>query len=160
MNVKMPKGVKMPSIVINVSGESASKPLDYSKRLDSLESKLDDQYKAFINKKDKKKEDARLYKTMLAKMERMSDLNKAYMAKLGKPKIVVNTPASKSPTVSFRGLENKLSELEKSIKNFKPTVRVIRSGGNSNLSKSLEVALERMQRAIERNRPLLTPRPT
>jgi len=167
MDVKIPKGMKSPTVII-VGQETDDKKNDLTlKRMDNLERNLDRQYRAFTDNKEYIKVIERLQKSFMDKLEkiilstnsnkgmyekRIENLRKEFNSRVSSIK-----PSDNSSIL--RTFSRKLSSLENAIKSqpVSKEVKVVRQ--NSNLDKAFERMFSRLENAILKSRPKLTPMP-
>ncbi len=170
MNVKIPKGMNSPTVVI--IGQGTMKPehnIMHEKRMDNLERKLDQQYQSFYKKNSKPSQDySVLLKTFSSKV---GSLEKA-IKKLGEKddngglisafeKIVSrleknNKKITQSP-VDYNKFMERISSLESVIREL-PTQRV--SINTSGLTNSFNKLFERLEKTIMKARPRVFPSPS
>lgn len=170
MNVKIPKGMNSPTVVI--IGQGTMKPehnVMHEKRMDNLEKKLDQQYQSFYKKNSKPSQDySVLLKTFSSKV---GSLEKA-IKKLGEKddngglisafeKIVSrleknNKKITQSP-VDYNKFMERISSLESVIREL-PTQRV--SINTSGLTNSFNKLFERLEKTIMNARPRVFPSPS
>ena len=168
MNIKVPKTMKSPTVIIVGGGTMNEKNTDFhSKRMDNLERKLDQQYERFQKKtvptpnftpmiKSFTSKIGSLEKTIkkLSEGDDNSDLIKAF------EKIVNRIEKQNKPAASpvdYKAFMSKLGTLEEAIRNL-PTQRV--SVNTSGLSKSFNTLYERLEKAIRASRPRMIPSPS
>ncbi len=171
MNVKIPKGMNSPTVVI--IGQGTMKPehnVMHEKRMDNLERKLDQQYQSFYKKNSKPSQDySVLLKTFSSKV---GSLERA-IKKLGDKdddnddlisafeKIVSrleknNKKITQSP-VNYNKFMARISSLESVIRDL-PAQRV--SINTSGLTNSFNKLFERLEKTIMKARPRVFPSPS
>lgn len=163
MNVKLPQKGSIV-ISINSSEPNNAKNSFTEKRLDSLEKQLNLQYKRFQNNEPNNKELLqKLEKSFASRIDKMiSSNNKVIGSKLTDLKEVfkdyVSNNKKEGDDELIKALSKKLTSLETAIKNIpEPKVKVVNRNGNMN--KAFEEMFARLEKAILKARPRLTPMP-
>lgn len=171
MNIKVPKGMNSPTVVIVGQGTMKPEKNDMTiRRMDNLERKLDQQYQNFYKKNSKPNTDySALLKTFSSKV---GSLEKA-IKKLGDKdnsnddlisafeKIISrlaknNKEITQSP-VNYNKFMARISSLENVIREL-PTQRV--SINTSGLTNSFNKLFERLEKTIMKARPRVFPSPS
>ena len=149
-------------IVIEQSTMDASRNDRTAKRMDALESKLDSQYKAFMNKTDYAKQISQMQKSFVSKLDKIVSANKDLLSKSNiqkaqdlKPKFTVNVKVPKQNDAILKSFATKLLALDKSIKNMR-----VKAPSNGKMNKSFETILKRMEELIRTARPRMMPSPS
>jgi len=120
-----------------------------AKRMDNLESKLDQQYKSFIDKADYIKVIESMQSSFMSNFNKMLAMNKSMMTQAQDENIKLFT--------------SKLNSLEDAIKSITLKPQVVRvSQGNNNkvLFDSFNGILQRLETMIRQSRPRLSPSPS
>jgi len=142
------------------------------KRMDLLERKLDQQYKAFIDKSDYIKAIEQLQSSFMGNFNRILDMNKSMITQGHQERIDILRDEFERKIKSIQDNRNneqelkiftsKLNSLENAIKNItlKPTVVRVPSNNNKVLFDSFNAILQRMESLIRSSRPRLTPSPS
>jgi len=166
MNVKIPNGMKSPTVIIVGQGTMDDKKNDFhAKRMDNLEKKLDQQYRAFMDKSEYVRIIERIQNSFLTRLDKMIDANKNdnrfsdLRAEFNlKVKELNNRDGEDAILKSFA---NKLGSLERSIRSIPvPTQTIINRPNNMNLTKSFDMVLKRMETLIRESRPRMIPSPS
>lgn len=169
MNIKVPKTMKSPTVIIVGGGTMNEKNTDFhSKRMDNLERKMDQQYERFQKRAAPVQDFSPMIKSFTSKIGSLektikkladsngddSDLIKAF------EKIVNRMEKQKKPIsspVDYKAFMSKLGGLEEAIRGI-PTQKV--SVNTSGLSKSFNTLYERLEKAIRASRPRMIPSPS
>jgi len=181
MNINIPKNIKSPTVIILGKEEVDDKRNAYhEKRLDLLESKLDNQYKAFINKTDNSKANSNANAKAIEMLQRsFSDtlnkfmmMNKAMMTSMHKSKMeglrkefevrIKEIEKSGDKDEILKSFVAKLGKLEGSISriNRQPIVPTSRPISHNYMAKSFESFYGRLEKAIKDARPRMIPSPS
>ena len=170
MNIKVPKTMRSPTVIIVGGGAVDEKKNDFhAKRMDNLEKKLDQQYERFQKKTPPVQDFSPMIKSFTSKIGSLektikkladsnngddnSDLIKAFEKIVNR--IEKNKPVSNP--VDYKAFMSKLGTLEEAIRDL-PTQRV--SVNTSGLSKSFNTLYERLEKAIRAARPRMIPSPS
>ena len=142
------------------------------KRMDLLERKLDQQYKAFVDKTDYTKVISNMQSSFMSNFNRMLDMNKAIMNQSHKDRIDVlrNEFSRKLKSLEqdkdneeIKLFTSKLNSLENAIKGItlKPQIVKVPSRNNNKvLFDSFNGILQRLESLIRQSRPRLIPSPS
>jgi len=159
MNIKVPNSMKSPTVII-VGGRSSDehekmKSDMHLKRMDNLEHKLDQQYKAFTDKKDYIRLIERLHKSFMDKYDKFISTHRDMMTEKNENRFknihndftsqIKNLSKNNTNGEMLRVFSNRVGSLENTIKNMPtPEVKVVRTfSGNSALQKSFLDALDK-----------------
>ncbi len=172
MEVKIPKGMNSPTVVIVGQGTmKAEKNPMHEKRMDNLEKKMDRQYENFYRKTDNSKDYSALLKTFSSKV---GSLEKAIKKLANKDdgnnndglisafeKIVSRLEkngkkVTQSP-VDYNKFMARISDLESAIREL-PTQRV--SLNTKGLTSSFDRLFARLEETIKKSRPRVFPSPS
>ena len=165
MNIKVPKTMKSPTVIIVGHGTMDEKKNDYhAKRMDNLERKLDQQYKAFLDKSEYVKIIERIQNSFLSRLDKMIDVNrndKRFSDLRNEFNLRVKELNNKDNSdVILKSFASKLGSIEKSIRSIPvPTRTVINRTNSVDLTKSFETVIQRMENAIKASRPRMIPSP-
>ena len=166
MNIKVPKTMKSPTVIIVGGGTMDEKNNDFhSKRMDNLERKLDQQYKAFLDKSEYVKIIERIQNSFLSRLDKMIDVNKndkRFSDLRNEFNVRVKELSNKdNGDAILKSFASKLGSIEKSIRSIPaPTRTVINRTSNVDLTKSFETVIQRMENAIRSARPRMIPSPS
>ena len=173
MNINVPKNIKSPTVIILGKEEVNDKKNAYhEKRLDLLESKLDSQYKAFINKTDNIRAIEMLQKSFSNTLNKFMQMNKTMMTSMHKSKMeglrrefegrIKEIEKSGDKDEILKSFIAKLGKLESSISqiNRQPVVPSSRPISHNYMAKSFDVFYERLEKAIRDARPRMIPSPS
>jgi len=148
MNVKLPKGMMSPTVIVIGSSPVSQKTNDTSsKRMDMLEKKLDQQYKIRMDGSGFERKLDLLSKSFNSRIDKMMSMSKSMM----------KSNHSKEIEKLRREFEFRMSRLQKQVSK-KPNVQV--SVSNAPMRNSLEKMTSRLEAAIMKARPRLTPSPS
>lgn len=175
MNIKVPKNIESPTVIILGQQKADDKKNAFSeKRMDLLERKLDQQYKAFIDKTDNTKQIDELSKSFMAILDRFMQMNKSMITSMHQDKMnnlrrefnrkLKELERDNNKDEILKSFVSKLSKFESSINkisrpvtvvsNVKPTV------SRDYLSKSFNNFYLNMQKLIQDMRPRMIPSPS
>lgn len=169
MNIKVPNGIKSPTIIIVGRGTADEKKNDFhSKRMDNLEKKLDQQYKAFSNNTGFERKFDQLSKSFGSRIDKLISSNKSLMSSTQEKRI---TELQRTLDAKIRSLKKednseildsfvkKFEDIERIIKKLpsKQMVKVVNSG--SGLNGSFEKMITRLETAIRKSGPRMIPSP-
>jgi hypothetical protein len=171
MNIPIPKNMKSPTVII-VGQETDEKHNQIAmRRMDNLERKLDQQYKAFIDKSDYSKVLEKMQSSFMSNFNKMLDMNKSMITQRNKERIdilrdeftrKIKSIEEKDNNEELKLFTSKLNSLENAIKNItlKPTVVKVPSSNNKVLFDSFNGIFKRMEELIRSSRPRLIPSPS
>ena len=144
-----------------------------AKRMDNLESKLDQQYKSFIDKADYIKVIESMQSSFMSNFNKMLAMNKSMMTQAQKEKVdilrdefakrIKSLEEDKDEDENIKLFTSKLNSLEDAIKSITLKPQVVRvSQGNNNkvLFDSFNGILQRLETMIRQSRPRLSPSPS
>jgi tRNA U34 5-carboxymethylaminomethyl modifying GTPase MnmE/TrmE len=142
------------------------------RRMDSLEKKLDQQYKSFIDKTDNSQSIQKLQDSLMNSFNKMLKMNKAMMSQSHREKMdsMRDEFARKIKSIEERSDDNrdigifsrKLQSLERAIKSItlKPQIVRVQGGNDKILFKSFSGILQRLESSIRETRPRMYPSPS
>jgi len=174
MNIKIPKNIKSPTVIIVGQQEANDKNNNIAlSRMDNLERKLDQQYKSFVDKTDYSKVIMGIQTSFMGNFNKMLAMNKSMMTERHKERIDVlrdefakkikNLEDNKDDGENIKLFTSKLNSLENAIKNItlKPQVVKVSNGNNNKvLFDSFNGVLQRLEMLIRESRPRLIPSPS
>ena len=165
MNVKIPNNMKSPTVIIVGHGTPDEKKNDFhAKRMDNLERKLDQQYKAFMDKSEYVKIIERIQNSFLSRLDKMIDANrddKKLTTLRQEFNLKIKELGNNDNDVILKSFADKLGSLERSIRSIPvPTTTVINRTSNMNLTKSFETVIQRLEKAISKSGPRMLPSPS
>ena len=172
MDIKVPKNMKSPTVIIVGGQDDEKKNAYHEKRLDLLESKLDQQYKAFIDKTDNTKTIDLLQKSFISTLDRFMSMNKSMMSDMHKQKIDILRDEFNKKIKSLENdddkdevveeISSKLDSLVNAMAKMSKPV-VINQGSPTRpishdyLSKSFDILFKRLEDTIMKARPRMIP---
>jgi hypothetical protein len=142
------------------------------KRMDLLERKLDQQYKAFIDKSDCIKEIEQLQSSFMSNFNKMLAMNKSMITQGYQDRIdtlrdefakrIKGLEQNDGNEKSLRQFSTQLNSLENAIKNItlKPQIVKVPVNNNKILFDSFNTILQRMETLIRQSRPRMYPSPS
>lgn len=164
MNVKLPqKG----QIVISIGGSEATdtKNSATEKRLDALEKQLNLQYKRYQNNEPNDKAIQKLEKSFSLRIDKLISSNNSLISKMEKSRLkdlksvfaeYMEDDNSDNDEL-IKALSSKLGKIENAIKNIpRQETKIVRS---PNMNKAFEEMFKKLEKAILKARPRLTPMP-
>ena len=173
MNIKVPKNMKSPTVIIVGQGTADETKNDKTqKQMDLLSKKLDQQYQAFLDGTNYIKVIEKLHQSFMTRLDKLLSVNRNIVGQMNNARIkdlrsefnsrIKDLTQSKQKDETLKSFALQLNSLENAIKNIpitKPTVRVIKSD-NSNLNTSFERLFSRMEDLVRSVRPRLIPSPS
>jgi len=172
MNIKVPNGIKSPTVII-VGGQEPNEKHNQMtlSRMDNLERKLDQQYKSFIDKTDYIKVIENMQSSFMSNFNKMLAMNKSMMTHSQKEKIdllrdefarKIKNLEKDDGQEEIKLFTSKLSSLENSIKNITLKPQIVRVSNNNNkvLFNAFDGILQRLESLIRQSRPRLSPSPS
>ncbi len=175
MDIKVPKGMKSPTVVIvsggTMTGDEKSNH-NHEKRMDMLEKKLDQQYKKTTNSgydpKEYVKSIDQLQKSFSKKLERvitqnkyaMSSQNSKLLDALKKTVSKVKVIKEESDGSELKTFIKKIDSLEDAIRKISLKNKNLKVSTKVNLDSSFDKLFERMEKAIKSARPRMSPSPS
>lgn len=173
MNIPVPKGMKSPTVIIVGGQEPDEKHNKMAMaRMDNLERKLDQQYKAFIDKTDYIKVIESMQSSFMGNFNKMMEMNKSMMSQHHQQRFDLLREEFKRKIKSIeqdgekeeylKEFSSKLSSLENAIKNItlRPQIVRVKDSSNKDLLSSFENIMQRMENTIRNSRPRLSPSPS
>ena len=173
MNIKVPKNIESPTVIILGREKIDDKKNALSeKRMDLLEKKLDQQYKAFINKTDNTKQIDNLQKSFMAILDRFMQMNKSMMTSIHQDKMdslrrefdrkLKELEKNDEKDEILKSFVSKLGKFESSINKIsRPVVVNTKTAVSKDyLSKSFDTFYSNMQKLIQEMRPRMIPSPS
>ena len=172
MDIKIPKGMKSPTVVIvgqgTMTGDEKSNK-QYEKRMDLLERKLSESYKKKIDNRDYTKEFASLQKSFIGKLDKFMTVNKQVMSRQNDKlvealKKTVNQKISVIKETSDDDDDKK--EFIKKISSLESAIRKISLKTNNvkaptvKLDGAFEKLFARMENLIKSSKPRMYPSPS
>ena len=174
MNVKIPKNITSPTVIIVGQGTMDANKNDlYARRMDNLEKKLDRQYESFYKKQERKNNTdysvllksfsnkiGSLEKSIKKLAEDDDDNNNDELLSTFKKlvgKIEKNKKSVTNSSPNYRLFINRIGKLEEAIKDL-PTQKV--SINTNSLTRSYNKLFERLERVIKESRPRMIPSPS
>jgi len=176
MDVKIPKGIKSPTVIIVGSKEPDERGNQVvESRMDNLEKKLDQQYKAFIDKSDNRQMIEKMHSSFMQNFNKLLAMNKSMFTQVKREKVdalrdefkrkIKSLEDNKDDGESRRLFIAKLNSLENAIKamTLKPQVVRVNSGGggsNKSLQRAFDRLFEKMEVLIKKAGPRVIPSPS
>ena len=143
-----------------------------SKRMDNLERKLDQQYKAFMDKSDYIKVIDRLQDSFSRSLDKMLVMNRSIMTQNNNQKInllredfkrSINTLKARNNTdMNLKMFVNKIGLLEEAIKgiSIKPSIVRVSNNNNKDLLNAFDEILKKISLIVGRSGSRLIPSPS
>lgn len=170
MKINVPNNMKSPTVIVIGSPEHQEQKNDWTaRRMDILEKKLDQQYKAFIDKPDYPGVIEKLQSSFNSNLNKMMMMNKMMMTKAHKDRVCAlrgefagKIKKLEEDKDNEREFTSKLSSLENAIKSIslKPQLVRVNNGSNKTLFNSFNAILQKLENAIYASRPRLIPSPS
>lgn len=176
MNVKIPNGVKSPTVIIvsggTMSGDEKSNKM-HEKRMDMLEKKLDQQYKKTTNGYDPKvyvKSLDQLQKSFTRKFDKLISQSQSNLSSQNNKLLeaLKKTVNQKVKVIKEEANDNgelktfikKIDSLEDAIRKISLKTKTVNVNRSVNLDSSFEKMFAKMEKAIREARPRLSPSPS
>lgn len=171
MDIKIPKGMKSPTVVIvgqgTMTGDEKSNK-NYEKRMDLLEKKLNESYKRKIDNKDYTKEFASLQKSFIGKLDKFMTVNKQAMSKQNDKLVeaLKKTVNQKISIIKETDDDDDKKEFIKKISSLESAIRKISLKTNNvkaptvKLDGAFEKLFSRMENLIKSSKPRMYPSPS
>lgn len=153
--------MKSPTVVIVGQNTMNEKKNDVNgRRMDTLEKKLDQQYKAITDKKDYVRLIDKLNSSFMKRIDRFIAANKAIATDSNSQRIksiqnefniqLKNISKSNNSDAAIKAFNKRFKSFERAIKNIpQPEVKVVRTRtNNSALLKSLNTSLSKIERMV------------
>jgi len=176
MNIKVPTGIKSPTVVIigggTMTGDEKSNKLQ-EKRMDLLEKRLDQQYKKTTsgnNGKDYAKDIESIQKSFINRLDRFitqskqsissqnSKLLEALKKTVNQKVKIIKESSNGSDNSEIKTFIKKIDSLEDAIR--KISLKTVNVNRSVKLDDSFQKWFERMEKAIKDARPRMYPSPS
>jgi hypothetical protein len=170
MNIKTK--TNSPTVIVIEQATMEPKKNDITaKRMDSLERKLDAQYRAYMDRNNYIPIIDKMQSSFIRSLDRLFSSNKAMISQVNNSRLeslrkefsqrISELKRDKSEDALLKSFALKLNSLETAIRNIPaPRVRVVRKMNDTSLNNSFKAVLDRLEMLIRESRPRMIPSPS
>jgi hypothetical protein len=175
MDIKIPAGIKSPTVVIigggTMTGDEKTNK-NQEKRMDLLEKKLDQQYKNSTEGKGYAKDIGLIQRPFLKKLDKFVNQSRQSMTShndrliealkktINQKVKVIKETSGKSDNTEIKSFMDKIDSLEEAIRKISMKSKTVNVNRQVSLDDSFDKFFARIEKAIKDARPRLSPSPS